>query len=287
MVLKYRFLSILFLILFLTSCNNTNSTPARIAPVKPKGCLLEADLNSAGIVGGERIQKNDVDEKRVVLLYSDGMVCTASPIADNILLTAAHCVMGNPRDSFVAFHPSLSCESGFNTENNEITASIKEFISHEQYDDRAVPSAMVGDLALVVLSRKIPAGYPIYKIARPTDVDFSRPIYFFGYGSVGYKKGGAGILRKTSLAGGLYSVDEVDSKVMIDQRAGRGICSGDSGGPGLVNIRNEYQILGVNSYVSEGDARDKCKGKAALVLVDAYREWIEKKMASRGRHLIE
>ena len=120
--------------------------------------------------------------------------------------------------------------------------------------------------------------------------------YFYGYGSVNYKKKGSAILRKTQLSSSKYKVHADEKRVVVDQSAGRGICTGDSGGPGLVEIDGELQILGINSWVDGKGVNEKytvdgeevvniCKGKASLVLADSYRDWIEMKLKSRGRSL--
>jgi secreted trypsin-like serine protease len=280
-----RLAAVILLLLFFSSCTNQSSSKAPVGPVSPEGCFPETELNQPGIVGGDRVYQTDADAKRVVLLFVDGAICTASPIAEDVLITAAHCVMGSAKKSFVAFYSSISCESGFNVKNSSQTSGVREFIYNESYDDRVSPSAMVGDIALVFLNKKIPDGYPIYKIANPFDVDQHKPIQFFGYGNIGLKKGGRGILRKTSVSGANFEIDRVERKVKIDQSGGHGICSGDSGGPGLVEIDNELEILGINSYVTPDGNVDACRGKASLVLADSYRDWIEKKLASRGRHL--
>ena len=84
---------------------------------------------------------------------------------------------------------------------------------------------------------------------------------------------------------GRFEIDHSVQEVRIDQTYGRGVCSGDSGGPGLVYLDGEYQILGVNSYVSGSRGSDYCMNEGNLALADHYLSWIENKMAARGRSL--
>ncbi len=277
---------------FLSSCDTSRSKTADDTGVNPNGsgiCIPESKLT--GIVGGSKILPGAYDDKIVMMLNipkgEDLGICTATAIAPDVLLTAGHCVDGDLEHAFVTLHTSLSCESGFDFRYD--TVKISSFAVNEDFDlelAESNPPKMKGDIALVFLKEPLPARYPIYKIARPEDFSKSNQIYFYGYGSVGYEKKGSAILRKTALALSNVTVDIEQKKVFVNQSDGTGICTGDSGGPGLLKINGEYQILGVNSYVEAiSGIGDLCQGKSALVLVDAYRNWIEEKLRSRGRLL--
>lgn len=308
MSVDLRIASLLIVLLIFSSCsnssnervdNNLNLNPGRQTNPNPSGqvCFPEVSLmrrefsptNSAlnGIVGGDRVLQTAIDANRVVMLFdTDGAICTAIPIAPDVLLTAAHCTQGNLKKYLAVFYTSLSCESGFDARNTKVVTTVKEFIIHEDYIDSASITEMKGDLALVFLTKDIPANYPIYRIANPNSVNSSNTLKFFGYGAVGYQLRGSGMLRRTELPSTHYRIDQENLKVHVDQSIGRGVCSGDSGGPGFVEINGELQVLGVNSYVSTTDAsKDACKDSAVMVLVDSYRDWIELKLAARNRYL--
>ena len=311
---ELRFASVLIVLLIVSSCSKSEdsvrsvigkvpplSGPDRLdpnpAPVEnPKAaCIPQKDLLSSssdafaqnGIVGGERIYQNEPDSTRVViLLNTEGSICTAAPIARDVLLTAAHCAQSKAGKYIVGFYTSISCESGFDAKNPDITAKVNELVVNESYIDSAPPSQFVGDLALVFLNKDIPANYPIYKLAIPENLTPKNNLFFFGYGAIGFSKKNSGVLRKTELFSEEYEVKRAARKVVINQQRGHGVCSGDSGGPGLVELDGELQILGVNSYVSSVETNDDaCKGNATLVLTDSYRDWIEVKMAARNRFL--
>ncbi len=283
------FLNVITAIVFLTSCNSSSSSSAQIKNPENGTCATEESLLN-GIVGGNRIQQSDYDSKYVMMLNAfEGEklhICTAAAIASDVLLTAAHCITNSAEDSFVTLYSGLSCESGFDLRKN--TVKVSRFVVNEEFDQNLVAhkaSKLKGDLALVFLKEDLPSDYPVYKIADPKKISKSA-LYFYGYGSVGYDKKGAGLLRKTQVSSLMYEILEDDKKIAVDQSNGAGVCTGDSGGPGLVNIDGELQILGVNSYVSNGDDQgDLCRNKSSLVLVDSYRGWIEKKMNQSGRDL--
>lgn len=268
--------------LFLYSCSSSSSgdKAAKPGPVYNE-CVPEADLMSRGIVGGKLVNQYDADSKRVVLLYSDGELCTATPIAHDVLLTAAHCVNGSADKAWVGYYTSLSCESGFKISENAMP--ISEFVTHPEYVN--TEQNILNDVAVVFLKYPIPYGYPIYKIAHKSSVTATSDIYFWGYGDIGYKQGGSGFLRKTQFSRADYQLDETKKLIQLDQSHGTGICSGDSGGPGFINVNGELEILGVNSYVSGPDEARLCNENGFLTLADSFRDWIETEMAARNRHL--
>ncbi|MBC7421414.1 MAG: trypsin-like serine protease [Bdellovibrio sp.] len=303
-----RLASVLIVFLIFSSCSKDDSKNAmgRVPPLQKPGpaqpprspnpnahCIPESDLvkttveKSNGIVGGERIYPGNADAKRVVLLFdTKGAICTATPIARDVLLTAAHCAQGLVKNYLAIFHTALSCESGFDARDVAMVSSVNEMVVHEAYIDNAPANELVGDLALIFLKKDIPVEYPIYKLAKPAQMTLENSIYFFGYGAIGYQMGSSGMLRKTELPSSKYTIDQTQKKVLLDQTSGHGVCSGDSGGPGLVSIDGELQILAVNSYVSSSPlSSDACKGNATLVLTDSYRDWIAVKLAARNRYL--
>ena len=240
-------------------------------------CVPESELLAGGIVGGQVVEQTNDDSKTVMMLVSNGQMCTAVAIGKRIILTAAHCIAGNKMNTFVSFYSSVSCESGYN--KNLYTQGISEAFVHPEYDAALVPEKMVGDVAIVVLENDIPSGYIIYKIADPDKIHPASDMYFYGYGKTGSNAGGAGILRKTIIPSSKFEIDLNSKKIKVNQSTGTGICQGDSGGPAFVNsVDGERQILGINSYVM-GPENDICSNFSYQTLVNSYREWIVSKMA--------
>jgi secreted trypsin-like serine protease len=261
---------------------NSSSPDPRLA-LKGNGiCIPESELLSMGIIGGERVNQEDYDSKLVVMLISgEGRLCTASAIAPNVLVTAAHCVRPDETVNAV-FYSSLSCEAGFKRLENSVVA--REVIINEAYkadlpEDQADKNT--GDIALVVLKNNVPEGYPVYKIMDPQNITNGMDMWLYGYGRSDSAGGGAGILRKTKLSGNDYRVNMETKKVQIDQSHGSGICKGDSGGPALVEFAGQLQILGVHSYVN-GPNSDICGDQAFDTLVFSYKDWINEKLKAVG-----
>jgi secreted trypsin-like serine protease len=282
----YSKMLMLSLTLIMTACNSGSGSGDK-PKLNPAGaCIPEANLE--GIVGGEKVGQYDYDANKVVMLLSessDGVeLCTAAPIAPDVLLTAAHCITASASNTKAFATTSATCESGFDRLSQGIVAEA--VVVNENYVgvENSSLSSVKSDVALVFLKSSLPNYYPVYKIA-DSQKQISSKLYLYGYGAVSMKKRSSGILRKTEVQEGLFEIDHSVQEVRIDQTYGRGVCSGDSGGPGLVYINGEYQILGVNSYVSGSRGSDYCMNEGNLALADHYLSWIENKMAARGRSL--
>ena len=285
----------------LTACDSgKGDSPAKQdVGTKSMTCVPESDLN--GIVGGSLVNEDDSDAHMVMMLNiisDDGHleICTATAIAPDVLLTAAHCASGATADhAFITLYHSITCESGFDIHRN--IARISSFVVNEQFDPALVNGSsvdqIVGDVALIFLQESLPSYYPIHKIAHVADIPSTSPLYLLGYGSTsavitdkGTSGPGAGTLRRAQLPFSDVTIDATNKKVNIDQSAGEGICTGDSGGPGFVEVNGEFEILGVNSYVG-GPNDNICTGQATMTLADSYRDWIEQKMQLFGRSLAQ
>ncbi len=271
---------ILALSFALVSCDSSSKKMVDI----PKSCVRSADMNTASIIGGQRIFPGDENSKAALLIISttqdaegkkSQQICTATPISDRVLITAAHCV----EDTIAVtayFNTDITCENGFNKNQG---VSAKNYSIHPNYNANRIHSANP-DLALVLLEERIYSGYPIYPIFNQkvaSTADFNSDLYLYGYGVIRYekndkfKKSSAGILRHTIVDYNKLSIEE--NSLKIKNNGKQGICSGDSGGSGLILVNGQYQILAINSYGS-GPSSDKCAEEGSLILVEPYLEWL-------------
>ena len=152
--MKYQFkLMLLFLISHLLyACK-----PKPEVVPEFKQCIPEAELSQNGIVNGVRVFDNTKDANEVVMLLSkrgsDFLVCTASAIAPNVLITAAHCITAEAKDTRVGLHASASCESGFVFNN---TMQAQDIAVNSKFNQSADSG---DDLALVFLSENLPNSF--------------------------------------------------------------------------------------------------------------------------------
>lgn len=275
----------MFLVVSVVGCSQPKVTiAAKVAELnnqqsQKQVCFPESELMSAGIVAGQKISQANPDSKKVVMLISDNELCTASAITPQVLITAAHCIAGPESKSYAIPYSAMSCESGFDLRVNRI--QVDKFIVHPEFktvdaDTAATKSAVQNDIALVILKDRLPSDYKPYKIASVSAFNKDQAITFYGYGDVNYNQSGAGILRKTQLPGSAVQFDIANKKIIVDQTSGTGVCSGDSGGPGLISVDGQFQILGINSYVGtkSKDSSKLCNGQAYLTLVAPYVSWM-------------
>ena len=284
-------ISLLCLGFVFTACNSSSRSAEKNPIIKKtdtsnRTCIPESELLATDIIGGQVVQQSDTDSKVVVMLVSgsqpDAHMCTSVVIGKKVILTAAHCIVGTKMNTYVSFHSSISCESGYN--KNIHIKGVKETIVNEEYDPASKPEDMIGDIALVILEEEIPEGYQIFNIADPDQLDSSDEMYLYGYGITGSNLKDAGLLRKTILSRTQYEVMAESKKIKIDQSAGTGICKGDSGGPSFIkNTKGEMQIIGINSYVVGPDA-DICSKNSFQTLAHSYKAWIDSKLSAINKN---
>ena len=152
-----------------------------------------------------------------------------------------------------------------------------KIIAHESYGGMNAPENF--DLALIKLSAPIPEGYIITKFYDgASDVDRNEMI-IAGYGLTSRLKADHGILRATQKL--FRDSVKVISKtsVIYDQTDKKGICEGDSGGPTLVHVNNEYQVFSINStFIHPKNGGDGCLGTAKSAYIPFHKNWIYEKL---------
>jgi secreted trypsin-like serine protease len=212
------------------------------------------------INGGEKVEANDPIAKSTVMLETDAQYCSATIIANNLLLTAAHCIGQN--ESWVTIHFS-------GLEGNQ-SRNASRFFRHEYYQD--LQETTRNDVALVFFDGGLPDGFNPVKIL-PSDYElkFGDELQVAGYGMGGPQ----GVLAKISL----QVSDFLNAKNLIkfEQTKTRGICHGDSGGPAYRIINNQMYLAGVASYTQEID----CSGFAVYTSATEFIEWIQKKQKDK------
>ena len=139
--MNLKFLAFLTVACAMTFSCDTNSKSSGGDPRgKPSGklarsCIPEAELLAANIIQGTEVRLSDEDSKAVMMVFSNGELCTGSAISEYAILTAAHCVVkGDTSNTSVIFYPSLSCESGFNRATYSVSAS--KIVVHPVYESK-------------------------------------------------------------------------------------------------------------------------------------------------------
>ena len=211
------------------------------------GCAApEGELGRAGgaIIGGTPT----TGDPAVVLLVSYPAdlstfdSCTATVIAGDVLLTAAHCLDPDthPGYSFGVFTgPDASAYETASTLVPQLLAA-KEVHVHPDYDP---DPPFLADIGVVVLEEALAiAPVPIQREAFGEEL-VGEPARIVGYGQIKYEEPGSIRHEATTVVAGL---GEADTVIVgdLDHRS----CIGDSGGPAFATIGGEERIIGVDSF---------------------------------------
>lgn len=199
----------------------------------------------------------------LVVFRSDGAVglCSATLIADGVLVTAAHCFQGSPRRAVAAFFPDGV---------TEVDYDAAAYAIHPQFDIDVLARA---DVALVALTASVAGVTPMpLARARPrartqaTIVGYGRD----QNGSSGAKEMGTVRLKacpRTFPLAGIERGQLAGSLCWRPKKRGQDTCQGDSGGPLVVR----GAVAGVTS-----GGYPACPGKLSWdTSIAAYRRWID------------
>lgn len=123
------------------------------------------------------------------------------------------------------------------------------------------------DIALVELAEPVEDVEPYGLFDGDMEALRGQPLLYVGFGAnEADPPSGTGIKRSTSLP-----VFGLTPTMYISAHDGSGVCFGDSGGPGLVEIDGGWRVVGVNSAVRGQPA---CLFQSLQVRVDAFLPWI-------------
>lgn len=236
---------------------------------------------ASGIVGGDEVSPEQEIASMVVMVVDtqSSQICSGTLIADNLVLTAAHCIGPSPE----AMHIYFGVDP-FNTVETPVRPVVQVLI-HELYNPE---NQAKNDVALVRFKDGLPPGFKTASIAE-------NPL---GAGD-GFTAAGLGRsdgrLSKRNLendgSGRLRSVQKTvaslgtdPSYFVVSQTSGQGVCPGDSGGPALKKTEAGWLVVGVASALSieefiiatDGQSEDFnfCAHEALYMDSRYFRPWI-------------
>jgi secreted trypsin-like serine protease len=219
--------------------------------------------------------------------------CTASALSPTLLITAAHCVLNLKASEIFAVLSSTPWDQPAIDEDWIQVSKIK---IHEGFynDDK---NNISNDLALLKLSKEISTDR-ISKLALQTQISGSSfDLLAAGYGRTTAEINPVIPQKNPQLNSVLKHVENFDPLALtfqMDQADLKGICSGDSGGPGFIYDADtkEFYILGIASFVSiyenEKKQRDprnlynSCIGHGNYTNLLLYQDWIIKSSIDLG-----
>lgn len=223
------------------------------------------------VIGGQP-ENGALSAQSLMILSSNGGVCTAIVLADDVLATAAHCVTG-PHEHRAHYRAA---------DGTPVLLEVAAKTVHPQYDADAVATRRRSiDLALVRLAQPLPARFQPAILAT-ANVREGGVVTLAGFGTTDEsdKSGRAmGTFNTVDLAVvEPYGPSSILLWLSDAKGAGRGGCQGDSGGP----ITSGEGVVALSSWTT-GAGQKKCGALSQGVRLGPQRAWIDATLEGWGR----
>lgn len=227
--------------------NLTSFRPAHAVVVS---LVMTAASPAAAIIKGE--ENNGPMKSRTVMVLSEGGgVCSGIVVAQDVILTAGHCVAGG-RNVMVHYRDLSGDPRMFPT---------AEVAKHGGFNADAIKDRKPSiDLALIRMEEPLPKGFLPAALSAASLPRAGTPVSAYGWGSS--KEGDAtttGTFRMADLVTVepygpgkllLWAADPIG----MAKRPGAGVCQGDSGGP---ITKSDGAVIAVSTW-SNGSGNSKC-----------------------------
>lgn len=271
--------------------------------------ITKTKLVQSKIIDGDNVKEGYEVKPHVVALLDieSNSLCSGTIIKNNIILTAAHCISNKKENLLVIFETELNSASSSPNSLTNKTREVLDVITHDNYIKGY--GLNTNDVALVKIKGEIPNDYsPISYSKDATIIHKNSIVRVVGYGVNSFeltpidvtdlsldeiielikinkivcdfenldcyyppKSQGVGILRQTSL-----KVTSLESNDFYTDDKYNGICSGDSGGPSLIKIKDQFVVVGVS--IQTESPMGICNGVGLHLNVGAYASWIDEKL---------
>jgi secreted trypsin-like serine protease len=241
-------------------------------------CLFT--VSASAIVGGGGAPADSVARSIVTIIGSRGTFCTGSLIAQNLVLTAAHCVM--PGADYKIIIPSETPPRLFD---------VRHITVHPQFnvqgilDHRASADVALLQLVAPLATSKTPS--PLGAPKTPIVAGARFTVAGIGVTRRGDGKSG-GTIRAADLTvtgkPGTLQIRLVDP-LTRNTGDGLGACTGDSGAPVFEEQNGHAIIVGVVSWSTGPNNSDGCGGLTGVTPLTLYRDWILQTSAKFGSTL--
>ncbi|WP_291516386.1 trypsin-like serine protease [Bdellovibrio sp. ArHS] len=261
---------------------------------------------NAAIMGGTLVPEGASIVSGVVGIYDtqDNSICTGSLIAENLVLTAAHCATSKASKLRIVFGVDIDQTMAIREPDvlQEYTRTVTKIETHPSYkpEEQEDKEIDFGDIAILKFPGKLPAGYkPVSLLQDGSILQKGFVVTLAGYGvanvdlepvdarkmrnieeAIEYGEvvcdddrknclkvdmSGDGELRQTTAPVSFLT----ETEVFLDESKGRGTCSGDSGGPAYVQKNGQYFLFGVTSRGSQ-----LCDDVGVYTNTVYYNNWI-------------
>lgn len=225
---------------------------------------------TAAMVGGAPPAADGAGRSVVMLDGSGGTVCTATAVARDLLLTAAHCVQ--PGSEYKLLENPASRDAKLK--------DIARIERHPQFDlKRLFAHLATADVALIKLAEPLPARIPAARLANESEtVAVGDALVVVGYGvTVRGAERLDGVVRAATLTAtgqpGSLQIRLFDPRTK-GESAGLGACTGDSGAPAFREENGGLALIGVVSWSTGPKLTAGCGGLTGITPIARYRGWI-------------
>jgi hypothetical protein len=228
----------------------------------------------AVVLGTASRDPNGLRRSVVSIENGIGELCSGAVIAQDLVLTAAHCMTDR------ASYRVVGVNRAFRPQSFRVMATA----IHPAFVPGTTPRTQPGvDLAILKLERPLGPDYTPLDPRLTGRIDRGGAVTIAGFGVLSERlRRTARTLRQTNLVS--LGPVEVANRVVIvvDQNnlaevTGAGACRGDSGGPVVAGSRGSYQLLGIVSW-SSGALRTRepsaCGGLTAVTPIAEHLRWI-------------
>jgi secreted trypsin-like serine protease len=229
--------------------------------------LIAVATPALAVTGGAPPATGDVARAIVMLVDENGDLCTATALAPELVLTAAHCVIGPHKRAVKVYQTGQSIP-------------VRSAQAHPHFNFASyAASRATADVALVKLVAPLPAIVAPAALAPSRRVAVGETLTIAGFGvTVDRTPIGLGVPREAPLTvtgkPGSLQIRLVDPKTR-DHRAGLGACVGDSGGPAFeTGADGRRRVIAVVSWTTAPNDEDGCGGLTGLTPLLLYRDWI-------------
>ena len=207
------------------------------------------------IIGGARADRKAWP---ATLVFTDdgGAFCTATAIGDQVLITAAHCVVQSPSGIVVWNNKNVRVQCTIHPDYNDAPREANGLPCHLRIHANEI-AACTADVALCQTTDRVvlvSADGRFERIkAAPPPIAQNVKMTLLGYGCIAAKSKPSGDLSVGSATVQHLSVPgaSADSNRSFDefiQTVGAGVCYGDSGGAGFTNSDSKKrEIIGIAS----------------------------------------